>query len=350
MTPRRTDDPDTTPDGTRPVPVDGRLGREGVAPRMTANIAPRTRRRAPAKKTEPIEESSLAPSPVERAVPSFAPPSFAPAPPATFVPRLVPGESMTIGEIDQTVFDCPSCSRPLALGARRCPGCSVRLVNGVVLGKASMFVAAGLALGLLVGAGSGFVLGLGSASATSSNPVASGGASVGPIVASSAPSAPPSAEPPSPSASVEATQSSIPPATRAALVQTAGSNDRLTVARTDLKAALAASSFDASDVARILRSVSADSVQAEQVATRIAAWSGSAAVGARLAGFYGTIHEVAADSLVASVRNVAAYRAAAAAMVRLLAGIPAMDEDVRAAAASLGVVIPDPTAPASAAP
>lgn len=315
---------------------------------MTANIAPRTRRRAPAKNTDPIAEPSV----INRSAPSFAP---SPAP--AFVPRLVPGDSMTIGEIDQTVFDCPSCSRPLALGARRCPGCSVRLVNGVALGKASAFIAAGLALGLLAGAGGGFLFGLGSAAAAPAiapgpSAVASGGPSVGPIVASNAPSAPASAAPPSssPTASVGATPGSIPPATRAALVQTAGSNDRLTAAQADLTAALAASTFDASDVARILRSVSADSVQAEQVATRIAAWSGSAAVGTRLATFYGTIHDAAADSLVASVRNVAAYQAAATTMVGLLAGIPAIDDEIRAAAASLGVVIPEMAPPAPTAP
>lgn len=321
---------------------------------MTANIAPRTRRRAPVKKTEPTEELSLGPSPIERPAPSFAP-----SPTPAFLPRLVPGNSMTIGEIDQTVFDCPSCSRPLALGARRCPGCSVRLVNGVVLGKASVFVTAGLALGLLAGAGGGFMLGIGSAAAVpaigaGARPGAAGGPSVGPIAASTAPSAPAVTAPPSPgpgpSASVGATPGSIPPATRAALVQTAGSNDRLTAARADLTAALAASTFDASNVARILRAVSADSVHAEQVATRIAAWSGSAAVGTRLAAFYGTIHEAAADSLVASVRNVAAYRAAATTMVGLLAGIPAVGDEIRAAAASLGVVIPEPSALAPAAP
>ncbi len=333
-----------------PVPVDGRLGREGVSSGMTANIAPRTRRRAAATNAEPIAEPSPGPSLVERPAPTSAP---SPAP--AFVPRLVPGDSMTIGEIDQTLFDCPSCSRPLALGARRCSGCSARLVNGVLLGKASAFVAAGLALGLLAGAGGGFLFGLGSAAAAPAigagvSPVASDGPSVGSIVASAAPSAPASTAPPSPTAPVAATPGSIPPSTRAALVQTAGSNNRLAAAHADLTAALAASNFDAPDVARILRSVSADSVQAEQVATRIAAWSGSAAVGTRLAAFYDTIHDAAADSLVASVRNVAAYRAAAAAMVGLLAGVPEVDDEVRAAATSLGVVIPEPSAPAPTAP
>lgn len=342
----------STLDQTAPrlVPVQGRLGRDGVSFRMTADIAPRTRRRAPSRKTELIEEPSLGPSLVERPAASYAP---SPAP--AFVPRLVPGDSMTIGEVNQTLFDCPSCSRPLGLGARRCPGCSVHLIHGVVLGKASAFVAAGLALGLLIGAGGGYLLGLGSAGAAPAigsglSPLASSGSPVDPIVGSTAPSAPASTAPPSPSPSVGATPGSIPPATRAALIQTGGSNDRLSAARADLVAALDASTFDASDVARILRSVSADSVQAEEVATRITAWGGSAAVGTRLANFYGTIHEAAAGSLVASVRNVAAYRTAATTMVGLLAGIPALDEEVRVAAASLGVVIPEPSAPAPTAP
>ena len=316
---------------------------------MTANIAPRTRRRS-AKKAELIDEPTLGPSLVERRAEPFLP-----SPEAAFVPRLVPGDSMTIGEIDQTLFDCPSCARPLAIGARRCPGCSVRLVGGVVLKKAGTFIAAGLAVGLLTGAAGGFLLGVGSAAALpavgpGASAVAPAGSPVGPTVASAAPSAPAATAPASPSASVAVTPESIPPATRAALIQTAGYNDRLTAARAGLTGVLAASTFDASDVARILRTVSADSVQAEQLATRIAAWSGSAAVGARLASYYGAIHELAADSLVASVRNGEAYRSATITMIGLLAGIPALDDEVRGAAASLGVAIPEPAAPAPTAP
>src|SRR5712671_1260637 len=74
-------------------------------------------------------------------------------------PLFVPPSTMAIGELDQTIFECPSCSRPLALGARRCPGCGTRLIAGVTLGKASSFVAVGLAIGLLAGTGGGIVFG-----------------------------------------------------------------------------------------------------------------------------------------------------------------------------------------------
>jgi hypothetical protein len=117
-------------------------------------------------------------------------------------------------------------------------------------------------------------------------------------------------------------------------------NDRLAAAEADLRAVLAASTFDSSEVAQILRSVSADSAFRQQIADRIAAWPGSSAVGAQLATFYGAIHDTAADGLVASVQNRAAYRASATAMVKLLHGLPAVDAAVRAAAESAGVDLP----------
>ena len=59
-------------------------------------------------------------------------------------------KSLSIGEIEQTVFSCPSCQRPLAMGARKCPGCKTHLVAGVGLTNASGFVALGLAVGLAI--------------------------------------------------------------------------------------------------------------------------------------------------------------------------------------------------------
>ena len=132
----------------------------------------------------------------------------------------------------------------------------------------------------------------------------------------------------------------IPLATRTALVQVVGMNGRLATAEAGLRAALAAPTFDSSAVAQILRSLSADSVFRQQLADRIAAWSGSSAVGARLATFYGSIHDAAANGLLASVQNRAAYRAAATAMIKLLDGLPAVDAAVRTAADSAGVDLP----------
>jgi hypothetical protein len=326
---------------------------------MTVNAARRTRRRTPAASAPEIE---LAPAlelvpestPASRRAPMPAP-AFRPTPASAFTPRMVPGDSLTIGEINQTVFDCPVCSRPLALGAGRCPGCSTRLVNGVRLSKASAFVAAGLAIGLLAGAGAGFLIGSGQAAAAPAAglmPLASPAESGDPIVASVAPSPSATAVPATPTPSADpGSGSSITPAARAALIQVIGANDQLTVARSELQSALASRIFDASDVARILRSVSADSVQAEQLAIRVAAWSGSAAVGSQLGAFYGTIHDAAAEALVASVQNSAAYRTAATSMVGLLADIPAIDAAVRSVAAEAGVTVPEAaSAGASTAP
>src|SRR5882672_12243696 len=57
------------------------------------------------------------------------------------------------GEIGQTIFGCPACGRPLAIGVRRCPSCSARLVMGVRAGRAAMFVTIGLIVGVAFGGG-----------------------------------------------------------------------------------------------------------------------------------------------------------------------------------------------------
>jgi hypothetical protein len=123
----------------------------------------------------------------------------------------------------------------------------------------------------------------------------------------------------------------------------------LATADADLRGALAAPAFGSSEVAQILRSVSADSVFGEQLAERVAAWSGSSELGARLATFYGSIHETASNGLLASVQNRAAYRAAAKSMIRLLDSLHAIDTAVRDAAESAGVDLAEssgaPTAP-----
>jgi hypothetical protein len=277
---------------------------------MTVDAARRTRRRASAKSAAPE-------------------------------PTIAPPPSIAIGEFDQTIFECPSCARPLPLGARRCPGCGTRLIAGVTLGKASGFIAAGLAVGLLLGAGGGFLLSarqaaaVAPASAAASAPPLSGSSGTG--TAAPSPTATATA---GPTATASTGSAGIPLATRTALVQVVGMNDRLATANAGLRAALAAPTFDSSEVAQILRSVLADSVFRQQIADRIAAWPGSSAVGARLATFYGSIHDTAANGLLASVQNRAAYRAAAIAMTKLLAGLPAVDTALRAAAESAGVDLP----------
>jgi hypothetical protein len=254
--------------------------------------------------------------------------------------------SIAIGEIDQTIFECPSCSRPLALGARRCPGCGARLVGGVTLGKASGFVAVGLAVGLLSGFGGAVIVGLSHAPVApaavgaqpSTAPVTGANGDKGSAAAPTATPAPTSTP-----------RTGVPPVTESALTQVIGTNGRLAADGAALKAALDASSFDPSEVAQVLRTISAESIFGQQVAGRLSGWSGSSAVGVELTSFYGSVHGGAADGLVASVRNAGAYRSAGSAMVRLLADLPRIDAEVYAVAASAGLELPvasrAPTAP-----
>ena len=277
---------------------------------MTVDVARRPRRRA-GPKTD-------APEPAISATPSIA-----------------------IGEIDQTIFECPSCSRPLALGSHRCPGCGTRLVRGVTLGKASGFVALGLAVGLLAGAAGGLAIGLTGTRTAATPPtvLAPAGANTGTggPAATAAPTvtASPTSAPTDPAG--------IPPLVRTALVQVAGTNGRLATANADLRAVLAAKVFDASEAAQVLRTISAESVFSVQVAAHVGAWPGSAALATQLGAYYDSVHTAAANGLMASVRNTAAYRAAATAMVGLLDRLTELDGAVRSTAASAGVDLPPAT-------
>jgi hypothetical protein len=268
-----------------------------------------------------------------------------PAAKADSEPTIAPPSSIVIGELEQTIFECPSCSRPLALGARRCPGCGTRLVRGVTLGKATGFVAVGLAVGLLSGFGGAVVLGLSHAPvAPAVAAKASGAPATGSNGGTHATATAPTATP-----AVTATApTGIPSVVGSGLTQIVGSNGRLAASRAALQTALDARAFDPSDVAQILRSVSAESIFAEQVAARLTGWSGSSAVGEELSTFYGSVHDAAATGLVASVRNAAAYRSAATGMVRLLGDLTAMDAAARAVAASAGIELPAAPRPSTA--
>src|SRR4051812_7149175 len=265
-----------------------------------------------------------------------APPSDPIAPP--------PIESMAIGEIDQTVFDCPNCSRPLAMGARRCPGCRTRLVIGVPLSKASVLAAAGLAAGLIVGSVGGVVF---AATHVPSAPAGSAGApSAAPVGGGSGGTSSPSAVPSTASPAVTTAPTpqpdpdAMPPLARSALAQAITVDERLASSSDTLRAALAATPFDASDVAEILRTVSADSVYGQQLADRVSGWPGSADLGGSLATLYGSVHDAATTALMASVRNEAAYRESARTMVALLGGVAAVDAQARALANEHGVTLP----------
>lgn len=63
-----------------------------------------------------------------------------------------PGDQgLAIGQTGLRIFDCPTCSRPLAIGTSRCPGCGARLVMRVTLRRAAGILALGVVLGTAVG-------------------------------------------------------------------------------------------------------------------------------------------------------------------------------------------------------
>ncbi len=270
--------------------------------------------------------------------------SFIPSVPSLPSFRSPSVEQLAIGELDQTLFDCPQCRRPLALGAHRCPGCGSLLVRSVLARKAALFAACGVLIGGLVGLGGGIVLGGGLAAASAGTVGATGSHEP----SASAPAAAPSSSVPTPSSvPVTAPPASQPPvsalpfAVRSAFGQILAMNaDRLAAAEGDLRAALAAPTFDASDVASTLRMVSAQSLFGSQLAAQVAGWPGAGDLGGQLTTYYAMLHETATGALDNSVRNTKAYQTAAKTMVGLLAARVAVDDAVRAAAAAAGVTFP----------
>jgi hypothetical protein len=341
-------------DAAEPAPLESAAPAAPLGPvaRLTSLAA-----RAPVLSAMPAPAASAAPAapPVPSSVPEVpreAPAvlrpedrrGYTPPPP----PRLsvVPAHhQLAIGELDQTLFDCPSCRRPLALGTRRCPGCGIRLIRGIPLAKAVTFVVVGVLVGTIVGVGGGVIgatLGGGAAGPVNAAGQPSAGSSAGAPVGrggSPVPTTPATSDPSSDPVVVDP----MPAAARAALTQALDMNARLGTADAELRAALAAKAFDASAAAQTMRAISADMVFAEGVASRVSGWTGSAEVGGQLATFYSSVHDTAGAALLNSVRNAGAYRAAARSMVQLLAQRTALDETIRATAAAAGVSLPEPS-------
>jgi hypothetical protein len=134
--------------------------------------------------------------------------------------------------------------------------------------------------------------------------------------------------------------SGLPTSIQAALLQANTMDGRFAVAGSALGDSLAAHRFDSTAVAQTLRSISADSLYAAPVAGRLSAWPDTQTIGDDLGTAYERIHEIAEDGLVASVRNEAAYRAAARAMLTELAALRALDKQVAELAAANGVTLP----------
>jgi hypothetical protein len=272
--------------------------------------------------------------------------------------RIVPGadkqSGTAIGEIGQTIFGCPACGRPLAIGVRKCPGCSTRLLMGVQLSRAGTFVTIGLILGVAFGGGLAAVLSAARLPAHDAQVAEAAAAAAlahaAQVQAAASPVAIASPAIPKTGGSGGSTGTStsvaIPAISASALSQALIIDARLSQSTTDLAAALAAPKLDVMAVSQLLRKASADSAIGLQLARNLSAWSGGSAVADRMTTFYTEIRATADEGLGASIRNQAAYRDAAGAVVTLLGGLDAIDGQARKLAASAGIGLPTTTSPA----
>lgn len=249
--------------------------------------------------------------------------------------RLDEPEPMPIGEVDSEIFDCPTCSRPLASGTRRCPACSTRLVDGIKATKAAEFVIAGLLIGGLIGGGVvGAAVAVTSSLARSAPTDAVIGSPADPVLPSGAPAA--SAAPVVPE---------LPAAAVSALRQSALLNDRLAAEGRRLAAVLTADDPASVDIARALRALAATAAFGDRIAPDVADWPVASAISVGLVDAYAHIGAIALDGLAASLNNVAAYVAAGNAMQDALGSLAALDAEARLMATDAGIELP-PVAPA----
>ena len=239
-----------------------------------------------------------------------------------------PTPKIAIGESDAHVFNCPTCSRPLNNGTPRCPGCGTRLVMGVSVRRAATLMGFGAIVGLFLG---GMVVSiviksLVDPSATSAFDPADGGG--GPAASAAA------------AASAEPTQSAIPVpgAALSALRQTALLDARIV----DDAAALPrlASGGTANDIAKALRTLSADAAIGADIAPRLAAWPDAATLSVDRAAFYDAIAASAHSSLGDSISDTKAYRANAKAMIKVLQRLSPLDQASRTLASIAEVELP----------
>lgn len=243
-------------------------------------------------------------------------------------------EPLAIGETDKEIFNCPVCARPLALGAGLCPGCGTRLLVGVPVRRASIFIAIGLIVGMMLGGSAMAVI----ASIGSTETVTP----LGPAV--TGPSAVPGASAPAPAPAIDP---SVPSAAISALRQTALLNDRIAADAKRLEAALKAGSRGTPDVARALRALAADAALGAPMAENVAAWAAGADLSADLASFYRKIGATAKDGLSYSLANDRAYARAARDMLRVIDRMAALDATSRSLAANAAFELPPVSLPGS---
>jgi hypothetical protein len=239
-------------------------------------------------------------------------------------------EPLPIGELDQDIFNCPVCVRPLAVGARRCPECGTHLIAGVPLRRAGGFVAVGVIGGLVVA----FAIMIGSFAVERASAVISF-ALPGAVTPSAAPE--PTAAAPTTAPNVVP---AVPSSAIAALRQTTLLNQRIMADREQLATAVGARKPDGAKIAAALRSLAADASIGKRVVADVADWAEAGVVTSAFVDFYASMADRADSGLSASVTNDKAYVKSGKAMLKLLAGLPGLDAQARALTDSIGIKLP----------
>lgn len=230
-----------------------------------------------------------------------------------------------IGDADSNVFNCPACSRPLSEGTSRCPACGVALVMGVMVRKAAAILALGMVFGILLG-------GAVTASAITvslHDPKA---------VVAAVPTAAPVAATAAPTAITHPTGGA--PAAVSALSGTAVVNGRIVVDAVTLRDTIAKPHVTTIEIARALRSLSADAALGSDLVDRLVAWREAEPVMSQLNDFYTTVAATAQLGLRASLTDDGSYRDAATRMGTVLLGLSGVDSASRALAATVNLELP----------
>jgi hypothetical protein len=240
--------------------------------------------------------------------------------------RRAQREDLAIGEFDAEIFNCPGCARPLSVGTARCPGCSTRLIADVRATKVVAFVAVGLMVGGLLGAGitaAAFVAS-GSATAAVDDPVVAA-PSTAPIAAASAPVVDP----------VPVVDPAVPAAAVSGLRQSAMIDQRLATDGAALAETLSVASPSTAEIARALRALAANAAFGDRIAPSVGEWPAGEAVSTALVGLYADVGRVAREGLSASLNNRSAYVVAGQTMLALLDGLMDLDGEARVLARSI---------------
>jgi hypothetical protein len=227
---------------------------------------------------------------------------------------------IAIGEMDAHVFNCTTCGRPLADGTWSCPSCGTKYVLGVTAKRASVLLALGLVVGVVVG---GVVAASAITVSAPAKPVEAAVVATPAPVATALPSA-------------VAVPVGPPQAAVSALTLTARQwpDGPMRPAGRDRRP------HGDPDVARGLRLLSADARQGTDLVARLAPWHEAGVARGHLDDFYRRMSDTATLALRGSLNDASGYRSSATDMLGVLSRLSAVDAESRTLADTIDLELP----------